>query len=90
MADFSDTSGVQEQAADARAIGTSGGYAVHPAQIAVLNDVFSPSEDEIAWARKVLEAADKAGAEGRGVFKVEGQMIDKPLIDRAAAILRGQ
>lgn len=90
MADFSDTSALREQAAYARAIGSSGGYAVHPAQIAVLNDVFSVSADEIAWARKVMEAAKEASAAGRGVFKVEGQMIDKPLIERAAAILSGK
>ena len=88
MSDFADTSALERQAQYARTIGTSGGYAVHPAQVEVLNTVFSPTVEETAWARKVMDAAKNAEAQGLGVFKVDGQMIDKPLVERAAAVLR--
>ncbi|MEL6809584.1 MAG: CoA ester lyase [Pseudomonadota bacterium] len=88
MADFSDTASLEVQARYARAIGTGGGYAVHPTQIEVLNTVFSPTTDEIDWAKKVMDGAKKAEARGLGVFKVDGQMIDKPLVERAVSILR--
>lgn len=88
MSDFNDASTLEREAQYARTIGTSGGYAVHPAQVEVLNTVFSPTVEETTWARKVMDAAKNADAQGLGVFKVDGQMIDKPLVERAAALLR--
>lgn len=87
MADFSDLNAFESAAVYARRLGSVGGYAVHPAQIAVLNQVFSPTEKEIAWAQRVLSAEEQAQRDGKGAFKVDGQMIDKPLIDRARMIL---
>lgn len=87
MAEFRDLEGLERAAAFARKLGSTGGYAVHPAQVAVLNRVFSPTEAELAWARRVLEAVDAPENAGRGAFKVDGQMIDLPLIKRARNIL---
>mgnify|MGYP001799489980 FL=1 len=87
MSDFRDVDGLRDAASYARAIGTSGGYAVHPAQVAVLNDVFSPSEAELDWAKRVVDAADTASKNGQGIFKVDGQMIDLPLVTRAKMLL---
>ncbi len=88
MADFRDTDGLRRAAARARATGTTGGYAVHPAQVEVLNKVFAPTAEETVWARKVVAAAEQAKKDGLGVFKVDDRMIDLPLIARAEAILR--
>ncbi|WP_417522453.1 HpcH/HpaI aldolase/citrate lyase family protein [Marinovum sp.] len=91
MSDFRDIDGLRAAASYARAIGSTGGYAVHPAQVAVLNDVFSPTEAELDWARRVVEAAETATRQGQGVTKVDGQMIDLPLVIRARSIVaRGQ
>jgi len=87
MSDFRDVEGLRAAASYARAIGTTGGYAVHPAQVAVLNDVFSPTEDELDWARRVVEAAEIAARQGQAVTKVEGRMIDLPLVIRAKSII---
>jgi len=87
MADFSDIEALESAARYARALGSVGGYAVHPAQVETLNRVFSPTEDEINWAREVVAACKDPKNEGKGAFKVGGQMIDKPLIDRAQVIL---
>ncbi len=87
MADFSDLEGLETAARYARALGSVGGYAVHPAQVATLNTVFSATAEERDWARAVVAAAQIAVEEGKGAFKVNGQMIDQPLIDRAHRIL---
>ena len=87
IADFSDVASLRAEAQYARNIGTVGGYAVHPAQIQTLNEVFVPSLDELQWAKDVLEAARMAEQQGQAVFKVGGQMIDLPLIVRAQHFL---
>jgi citrate lyase subunit beta/citryl-CoA lyase len=86
MADFRDTDALRSAAQYARSLGSSGGYAVHPAQVAVLNEVFSPTQAELDWAHQVLKAAEEATRSGIAVFKVNGQMIDLPLITRAQRI----
>ena len=88
MADFRDLEGLEEAASFARSVGGTGGYAVHPDQVAVLNRIFSPSAEERAWAVRVLDAAEQADLEGSAIFKVDGQMIDLPLITRARNIAR--
>ena len=89
MADYQDISTLETQARYARLLGTSGGYAVHPRQVDALNAVFAATATEIAWARDVTDAAAKAKQTGQAVFKVQGQMIDAPLIRRAEQILAG-
>ncbi|MBT0958412.1 CoA ester lyase [Alphaproteobacteria bacterium KMM 3653] len=91
MSDFRDVDGLRAAASYARAIGSTGGYAVHPAQVAVLNEVFSPTDAELDWAGRVVEAAEIAARQGQGVTQVDGQMIDLPLVIRARSIIaRGQ
>lgn len=91
MSDFRDIDGLRAAASYARAIGSTGGYAVHPAQVAVLNEVFSPTEVELDWARRVVEAAEIAARKGQGITQVDGRMIDLPLVSRARSIIaRGQ
>lgn len=87
MSDFRNIDGLRAAATYARAIGSTGGYAVHPAQVAVLNGVFSPTEAELDWARRVVEAAETAARKGQGVTKLDGQMIDLPLVTRAQSII---
>lgn len=87
MADFRDLDGLRDAAHLARRMGSVGCYAVHPGQVAVLNEVFGTTEQERDWARRVLSGAEKARQQGLGVFQVDGQMIDQPLIDRARHML---
>jgi citrate lyase subunit beta/citryl-CoA lyase len=68
----------------ARRLGFGGKLCIHPRQIPAVNRGFAPSEAEVAWARKVL---DTAGASGEGAFRVDGEMVDRPVIERAKAIL---
>lgn len=87
MADFSDLSTQDAAARYARSLGSVGGYAVHPSQIETLNQVFSVSDAELAWAKKVVTATKESKNLMKGAFNLDGQMIDKPLIERALLIL---
>jgi citrate lyase subunit beta/citryl-CoA lyase/malyl-CoA/(S)-citramalyl-CoA lyase len=62
------------------ALGCDGKWAVHPDQIDTINQVFSPSSDDIKRARKVLQAYKEAEAEGRGAASLEGRMIDQATV----------
>lgn len=71
----------------ARRQGYAGKSCIHPNQIAIANECFKPSAAELAWARKILHAAVDAEERGLGAFLVDGQMVDKPFLARARAIV---
>ena len=75
---------LRQEAARARRLGFAGKLCIHPRQLAPVHEAFSPSEAELAWARRVVSAA--AAAEGAAV-KVDGQMVDRPVLLRAQALL---
>jgi len=85
--DFEDTDGLAEDAGFARDLGFDGKMAIHPAQVSVVNEAFTPDPAEVDWAERVLAAREDAAAEGRGVFAVDGEMIDAPLVTQAETIL---
>jgi citrate lyase subunit beta/citryl-CoA lyase len=87
VADYSDPEAYKRSAERARRFGFSGGTCIHPGLVAALNDAFTPKADEVAHAKKLIEADKKAQAEGRGSFSVDGKMIDIPVIDRARKLL---
>ena len=66
-------------------MGLGGKLIIHPAQLAPARHGFAPSEDEVAWARRVIAAAQKAN--GGVVVQLDGTMIDAPVITRARQIL---
>jgi len=72
----------------ARNVGFSGTACIHPRQVPVANVGFGPSEDELAWARRVLSADDEANAQGLAVVTLDGRMIDRPIVERARRWLR--
>jgi citrate lyase subunit beta/citryl-CoA lyase len=67
----------------ARAMGFTGSVCIHPRQVPVVNRGFSPSEQELAWAQRVLAADEAARAQGLGAILLDGRMLDKPIVDRA-------
>jgi len=87
FADIGDEAGYRAEAVLARNLGFLGKSCIHPKQIAIANDVFRPSDAEIAHALKVVEVARDAEARGAGAFTVEGKMIDKPFVIRAREIV---
>jgi citrate lyase subunit beta / citryl-CoA lyase len=87
VADYSDPAAYKKSAERARRFGFSGGTCVHPGLVQALNEAFTPSADEVAYAQKLIAADEKAAAGGRGSFTVDGKMIDIPVIDRARRLL---
>ncbi len=71
----------------ARALGFTGKMAIHPDQVSVINEGFSPSPEEVSAARKVIEASEAARAKGEGAFRREGRMVDAPVVRRAERVL---
>ena len=85
--DVKDDAGLEEECRLARSLGFRGKMCIHPAQIPVVNRVFAPTADEIEWARRVVEGFEQAVSEGRGVFGLEGTMVDRPVVERARRVL---
>lgn len=75
-AGFRDVEGLRRSARRARALGYDGKWCIHPAQIAVVNEVFTPDAAEIAWAERVVDAANTASRAGRGSVALDGIMLD--------------
>lgn len=87
--DIRDTQGLEREAALARALGFGGKLCIHPGQIETVNRVFTPSEAELEWARRVLAAYHEALREGRGAIALDGKLIDMPIVRQAERLLDG-
>jgi citrate lyase subunit beta/citryl-CoA lyase len=82
-----DPDGLRANALAAKNIGFKGKFAIHPDQIAALNECFSPSAQEIAHAQRVVAAFEQAEAQGRASTSLDGWVIDVPVVKRARALL---
>ncbi|WP_026927789.1 HpcH/HpaI aldolase/citrate lyase family protein [Granulicoccus phenolivorans] len=82
--DIADTAGLRAEALDAVNLGLAGTACIHPSQVAVVREAYAPSDEQVAWAKKVLAAAEG----NAGVFQLDGQMVDAPVFRQAEAILR--
>ena len=87
FANIADVEGFRAEAAQARRLGFLGKSCIHPSQVALANEAFRPTDDEIAHAVKVVAAAREADADGRGAYVVDGKMIDGPFVRRAERIV---
>ncbi len=77
---FKDPEGLRRSAVMSCALGCDGKWAIHPSQIETINQVFSPSREDIERAVKVLNAIETAQSEGRGAVAVEGRMVDQATV----------
>lgn len=78
-----DQLGLKRATQDARDMGFGGLLCIHPSQLAVVHQALMPAAEELAWAQRVMAA----GASGDGVFVVDGQMVDAPVLGRARRLL---
>jgi citrate lyase subunit beta / citryl-CoA lyase len=81
---FDDLTRLRDDVAHARRLGFGGKLCIHPKQVETINRGFAPTEAEQTWARRVLSAAQATGA---GAFRLDGELIDRPVIERARSIL---
>ncbi len=84
---FRDADGLRKDAIAGKSRGFKGKFAIHPAQIDTINEVFSPSSAEIEYARRVVEAFETAERDGRGSTSLDGKVIDVPVVKRARGLL---
>jgi len=82
-----DLDGLRAQTEFIVTLGFDGKLAIHPDQVPVINEAFTPGEDEVEWAEQVLAGKERTSEDGTGVFTVDGQMIDPPLVKRAQKIV---
>jgi len=80
---FKDAEGLRKSAVMSCALGCDGKWAIHPAQIDIINEVFTPAAQEIALAQKVLAANAEALSSGKGAIAVEGRMVDQATVRMA-------
>lgn len=86
--DIEDGAGLRDDSLRARRLGFTGKTLVHPGQIETVNEVFSPTADELEHARRVVAAYDDGTARGAGAVALDGQMLDAPVVERARRVLR--
>ena len=86
-ADFRDPDGFRRSCLTARALGYDGKWCIHPDQVPIANEIFTPDEAELSWAREVLAANAEAEQPGRGSFALNGQMVDAATLRMARATL---
>jgi citrate lyase subunit beta/citryl-CoA lyase len=84
---FQDPDALRADAQRARQMGYTGKFAIHPSQLDIINETFSPSADEVAYARQIMDAWGQAEAEGRGSLAMDGRMVDVPVVKRAQNLL---
>ena len=82
--DIADVAGQRAEALDAVALGFVATACIHPSQVAVVREAYAPDDDEVAWARKALAAAEH----NQGVFQLDGRMVDGPVFRQAEATMR--
>ena len=82
--DLEDNEGMRAEAEASRALGFSGKGAIHPRQIPILHDVFSPSPDEVAHARRIVDAFEEAAT---GLVVIDGKLIERPVLRAMERIL---
>ena len=85
--DFSDPEGYRAQANRAAVLGCEGKWAIHPSQIDLANELFSPSIEEVAQAKEIIVAMEAALKEGKGAVSLNGKLIDIASIKQAEAIV---
>ncbi|HZK18161.1 MAG TPA: CoA ester lyase [Clostridia bacterium] len=85
--DIGNVEGLNREASMARQMGFQGKLVIHPSQVKSVNDVFSPSPEEVAWAEKVVEVFEESEAKGNAALKVDGKFVEYPVYKKAKRVL---
>ncbi|MEP0806336.1 MAG: CoA ester lyase [Chloroflexota bacterium] len=85
--DFHDLEGLRREAEQGAGFGFSGKQVIHPNQVSVVQEAFTPSEEAIAYAKRIVESFESSQKEGKGAYALDGKMIDMPLLKNAQKVL---
>jgi len=86
--DFNDPEGFRAAARRAAALGCEGKWAIHPSQVALCNEIFTPTENEVSRAYRIIESMQQAAKEGKGAVSLDGRLIDAASIRMAENVVR--
>jgi citrate lyase subunit beta-like protein len=86
--DFTNLQAMERESAQGAGWGFTGKQVIHPKQVAVANQAFSPSEADVAWASRIVEEFAKHEQAGTGAFQIDGTMIDAPTVKQAVDVLQ--
>lgn len=84
---IADMEGLQRSTLHVRTLGFGGKFCIYPTQVQVVNDAFSPSEEEVGKAQRIVDAFERAEAAGNGAIRVDGAFVDYPIVFRANRVL---
>lgn len=84
---IADTEGLERATRLVRTLGFGGKFCIYPTQVQVVNDVFTPSDDEVRKAQRIVDAFERAEADGNAAIRVEGAFVDYPIVYRASRVL---
>ncbi len=87
VADYRDVDAYRARIVRARRLGFEGAFCIHPTQVAICNEAFSPDPADVATAREMVEAFEREVGAGRAAFAWKGRMVDLPVVDRARRLL---
>jgi citrate lyase beta subunit len=85
--DFKDIESLRAEAEFGARLGFSGKQIIHPAQVEPVQTAFTPNDEAIAYAKRIVESFEASQKEGRGAFALDGKMIDMPLLKNAQKVL---
>ncbi len=85
--DFKDLEGLRAEAEQGAGFGFSGKQIIHPNQVSAVQEAFTPSDDAIAYAKRIVESFESSQKEGKGAYALDGKMIDMPLLKNAQKVL---
>jgi citrate lyase subunit beta-like protein len=85
--DFKDSEGLRLEAEAGAGLGFSGKQVIHPNQVPVAQEAFTPSDEAVAYAKRVVESFEASQKEGKGAYALDGKMIDMPLLKNAQKVL---
>jgi citrate lyase subunit beta/citryl-CoA lyase len=83
---LNDDEGLRKEAEAAKRLGFFGKSAIHPRQVPIIHEVFTPTPEDMAWAKEVLWAFERSG--GAATKTAAGEFVDRPVADRAKQLLR--
>ena len=86
--DIQDQEGLARYAEDFRKLGFEGLACIHPSQVPVINEAFSPRSQDVAKAQRIVDAFEQAAAEGTGAISVDGKLVDLPVVELARRVLK--
>lgn len=87
-ANFKDEAGLRADALRSRRLGFAGRQCIHPDQVAIVNEIYAPSEAELAHARRVVSAFEDGVGRGLGAVALDGEMLDAPIVERARRTIK--